>query len=300
MKQDKLSWSHLVRKAEEKGIPLFDYLLERSAAQMETDKASVLAKMESMLEVMEEAAAFGLTGVRSNSGLTGGSAKKLKEYYKKAESEKRPGLLGPVAGPAVMYALAAAEANAAMGRIVAAPTAGASGILPGVLISLQKHCGVSRKKAVEGLVVAGVIGEVIANRASIAGATGGCQAECGSGAAMAAGAVVYIFGGNGKQIGDAVSIVFKNMLGLVCDPVAGLVEVPCIKRNAGSVVQCLLAAELALAGVGSFVPADEAIDAMDKVGRSLPHGLRETAEGGLAMTPTAQAWAEKYFGGIRG
>ena len=148
--------------------------------------------------------------------------------------------------------------------------------------------------------MAGVIGEVIANRASIAGATGGCQAECGSGAAMAAGAVVYVFGGTGKQIGDAVSIVFKNMLGLVCDPVAGLVEVPCIKRNAGSVVQCFLAAELALAGVGSFIPADEAIDAMDKVGRSLPRGLRETAEGGLAMTPTARAWTEKYFKGISG
>ena len=199
-----------------------------------------------------------------------------------------------------MYALAAAEANAAMGRIVAAPTAGASGILPGVLLSLKENCGVPRKKLVEALLVAGVIGEVIANRASIAGATGGCQAECGSGAAMAAGAVVYVFGGNGKQIGDAVSIVFKNMLGLVCDPVAGLVEVPCIKRNAGSVMQCLLAAELALAGVGSFIPADEAIDAMDKVGRSLPGGLRETAEGGLAVTPTAKAWTENYFKKIHG
>ena len=191
-----------------------------------------------------------------------------------AGGNSRPALLGPVAGSAVMYALAAAEANAAMGRIVAAPTAGASGILPGVLMSLKEHCGVSREKLVEGLVIAGVIGEVIASRASIAGATGGCQAECGSGAAMAAGAVVYIFGGNGKQIGDAV---------------------PCIKRNAGSVVQCLLAAELALAGVGSFIPADEAIDAMDKVGRALPYGLRETAEGGLAVTPTAKVWTEEYF-----
>ena len=244
--------------------------------------------------------AFGMTGVKSNSGLTGGSAKKLKEYIETQQSKTRPGLLGPVVGTAVMYALAAAEANAAMGRIVAAPTAGASGILPGVLLALKEKCQVSREKLVEGLVVAGVIGEVIANRASIAGATGGCQAECGSGAAMAAGAVVYVFGGTGKQIGDAVSIVFKNMLGLVCDPVAGLVEVPCIKRNAGSVVQCFLAAELALAGVGSFIPADEAIDAMDKVGRSLPRGLRETAEGGLAMTPTARAWTEKYFKGISG
>ena len=300
MKQDKLAWAQLVGEAEAKQLPLIEYLLERSAAQLETDKASILAKMESMLQVMEEAVAFGLTGVRSNSGLTGGSAKKLKEYIKVAENKEKQDLLGPVAGRAVMYALAASEANAAMGRIVAAPTAGASGILPGVLMSVQENCGVPRAKLVESLVVAGVIGEVIAKRASIAGATGGCQAECGSGAAMAAGAVVYIFGGDGKQIGDAVSIVFKNMLGLVCDPVAGLVEVPCIKRNAGSVVQCLLAAELALAGVGSFIPADEAIDAMDKVGRSLPYGLRETAEGGLAVTPAARTWTEKYFKGVHG
>ena len=300
MKKDKLSWAGLVSEAEAKQLPLIDYLLERSAAQLETDKAAVLEKTESMLQVMEEAVAYGMTGVKSNSGLTGGSAKKLKEYITAAAGKEKQDLLGPVAGTAVMYALAAAEANAAMGRIVAAPTAGASGILPGVLLSLKENCGVPRKKLVEALLVAGVIGEVIANRASIAGATGGCQAECGSGAAMAAGAVVYIFGGDGNQIGDAVSIVFKNMLGLVCDPVAGLVEVPCIKRNAGSVTQCLLAAELALAGVGSFIPADEAIDAMDKVGRALPRSLRETAEGGLAVTPTAQAWAEKYFKEIHG
>ena len=291
-----MSWARLVSQSEAKQLTLLDYLLERSAAQLETEKVYILAKMDSMLQVMEEAVAFGMTGVTSNSGLTGGSAKKLKGYMETVQAGgNRPALLGPVAGSAVTYALAAAEANAAMGRIVAAPTAGASGILPGVLMSLKEHCGVPRTKLVEGLVIAGVIGEVIASRASIAGATGGCQAECGSGAAMAAGAVVYIFGGNGKQIGDAVSIVFKNMLGLVCDPVAGLVEVPCIKRNAGSVVQCLLAAELALAGVGSFIPADEAIDAMDKVGRALPYGLRETAEGGLAVTPTAKAWTEEYF-----
>ena len=300
MKKDKLSWAQMVCEAEDKGLTLIDFLLERSAAQLETDKQSVLERMGEMFRVMEESVAFGMTGVKSNSGLTGGSAKKLKEYIETQQSKTRPGLLGPVVGTAVMYALAAAEANAAMGRIVAAPTAGASGILPGVLLALKEKCQVSREKLVEGLVVAGVIGEVIANRASIAGATGGCQAECGSGAAMAAGAVVYVFGGTGKQIGDAVSIVFKNMLGLVCDPVAGLVEVPCIKRNAGSVVQCFLAAELALAGVGIFIPADEAIDAMDKVGRSLPRGLRETAEGGLAMTPTARAWTEKYFKGISG
>ena len=299
MKKDKLSWAGLVREAEEKKMPLVDFLLQRSAAQLEITPEAIMEKMENMMQIMEEAVLFGLSGVKSNSGLTGGAGKQLKEYIQQARASK-PSLLGEVAGAAVAHALAAAEANAAMGRIVAAPTAGASGILPGVLTAMQACYDMSRLKALEGLVVAGVIGEVIASRASIAGATGGCQAECGSGAAMAAGAIVHMLGGNGQQIGDAVSMVFQNVLGLVCDPVAGLVEVPCVKRNAGCVVQSFLAAEMALAGIGSFIPADEAIDAMDRVGRSLPKALRETAEGGLAATPTARAWAEKYFQEIRG
>lgn len=286
-----------MQEAEENKQPLFRYLLERSAKQAEITPDEVLQKLSHMLQVMEEAAAFGLTGVHSTSGLTGGSGKRLQEYNQRKREPGQISLLGPVAGDAVMYALAAAEANAAMGRIVAAPTAGASGILPGVLLSLRENCCLSQDRLLEGLVIAGTIGEVIASRATLAGASGGCQAECGSGAAMAAGATVHMLGGDGKQIGDAISIVFKNMLGLVCDPVAGLVEIPCIKRNAGSVMQCFLAAEMALAGIGSFIPADEAIDAMERVGRSLPHGLRETAEGGMALTPTAMAWAEKYFSG---
>lgn len=297
MKRDKLAWMQLMQEAEENKQSLFRYLLERSARQAEITTDEVLQRLSDMLQVMEEAADFGLSGVRSTSGLTGGSGRRLQEYNQQKRELEQISLLGPVAGDAVMYALAAAEANAAMGRIVAAPTAGASGILPGVLLSLRENYSLSRDRLLEGLVIAGAIGEVIASRATLAGASGGCQAECGSGAAMAAGATVHMLGGDGKQIGDAISIVFKNMLGLVCDPVAGLVEVPCIKRNAGSVMQCFLAAEMALAGIGSFIPADEAIDAMERVGRSLPHGLRETAEGGMALTPTAMAWAEKYFSG---
>lgn len=297
MKRDKLAWMQLMQEAEENKQSLFRYLLERSARQAEIMTDEVLQRLSDMLQVMEEAADFGLSGVRSTSGLTGGSGRRLQEYNQQKRELEQISLLGPVAGDAVMYALAAAEANAAMGRIVAAPTAGASGILPGVLLSLRENYSLSRDRLLEGLVIAGAIGEVIASRATLAGASGGCQAECGSGAAMAAGATVHMLGGDGKQIGDAISIVFKNMLGLVCDPVAGLVEVPCIKRNAGSVMQCFLAAEMALAGIGSFIPADEAIDAMERVGRSLPHGLRETAEGGMALTPTAMAWAEKYFSG---
>lgn len=296
MRLDRLSWAEFVREAEKQRTGLFDCLLNHEAAQLEMDKAAVLARLSSLLDIMEESARYGLTGVRSNSGLTGGSAKKMAEAFADAEKAESLALLGPLASDAVLYATAVAECNAAMGRIVAAPTAGASGIVPGVLLALKKHYNLGRAALAEGLMVAGVIGEVIADRATLAGATGGCQAECGSGAAMAAGAAVYLLGGDGRQIDTAVSIVFKNVLGLVCDPVAGLVEVPCIKRNAGCTVQALLAAQMALLGITSFIPADEAIDAMERVGRSLPHGLRETAEGGMATTPTAQAWAKKYFG----
>ena len=274
MKQDKLSWARLVSQSEAKQLPLLDYLLERSAAQLETEKASILAKMDAMLQVMEEAVAFGMTGVTSNSGLTGGSAKKLKEYMEtiQAGGNSRPALLGPVAGSAECSH--GAHRGGAYGRSQR-HTAGCADVPERTLRRTPDKTG---RRA----------GYCRCDRRSDRQPGFHCRRN-----RRLPG--VYIFGGNGKQIGDAVSIVFKNMLGLVCDPVAGLVEVPCIKRNAGSVVQCLLAAELALAGVGSFIPADEAIDAMDKVGRALPYGLRETAEGGLAVTPTAKAWTEEYF-----
>ncbi|MBR2140595.1 MAG: L-serine ammonia-lyase, iron-sulfur-dependent, subunit alpha, partial [Phascolarctobacterium sp.] len=260
--------------------------------ELECSKEELLAKMEAMLVVIKESIDFGLTGVRSHSGLTGGAAKRLLEA---SEQKQFNNILGDKAKDAMVYAMAVAEANAAMGRIVAAPTAGASGVLPGVFFALKKHYNLSDQVLAEGLVVAGGIGLVIADRASLAGATGGCQAECGSAAAMAAGAAVAMLGGSPAQIGHAVSIVFKNVLGLVCDPVAGLVEVPCIKRNGSCAVQALAAAELSLAGIESFIPADEAIDAMKSVGDSLPCALKETAGGGMATTPTALAWAKTYF-----
>ncbi len=292
MANDKISLNALIERAEAENKSLGGLLLPLSAADLEITEAELLEKMAGMLKVMEESAAHGLTGVRSHSGLTGGSARKMQE------AAAKPGfnnLLGGLATDAVTYALAVSECNAAMGRIVAAPTAGAAGVLPGVLLALKKHCGLSDEALARALVVAGNIGLVIASRASLAGAVGGCQAECGSAAAMAAGAAVDALGGTPEQAGAAVSIVFKNMLGLVCDPVAGLVEVPCIKRNGGAAVQALLAAEMALAGVGSFIPADEAIDAMKRVGDSMPCALRETAEGGMAQAPAALAWAKAYF-----
>lgn len=292
MKKDKLSLNAWIAKAEANGQSMQEFLIDYNAKELECSKEELLTKMERMLEVIKESIDFGLTGVRSRSGLTGGDAKRLKEA---SEEKQFSNILGDKAKDAMVYAMAVAEANAAMGRIVAAPTAGASGVLPGVFFALKKHYGLSDQVLAEGLVVAGGIGLVIADRASLAGATGGCQAECGSAAAMAAGAAVAMLGGTPTQVGHAVAIVFKNILGLVCDPVAGLVEVPCIKRNGSCALQALAAAELALAGIGSFIPADETIDAMKSVGDSLPCALKETAGGGMATTPTALAWAKKYF-----
>jgi len=292
MKKDKLSLNSWIAEAEASGKSMQEFLIEYNAKELECSKEELLAKMEAMLVVIKESIDFGLTGVRSHSGLTGGAAKRLLEA---SEQKQFNNILGDKAKDAMVYAMAVAEANAAMGRIVAAPTAGASGVLPGVFFALKKHYNLSDQVLAEGLVVAGGIGLVIADRASLAGATGGCQAECGSAAAMAAGAAVAMLGGSPAQIGHAVSIVFKNVLGLVCDPVAGLVEVPCIKRNGSCALQALAAAELALAGIESFIPADEAIDAMKSVGDSLPCALKETAGGGMATTPTALAWAKTYF-----
>jgi len=292
MKKDKLSLNSWISEAEASGKSMQEFLIEYNAKELECSREELLAKMEAMLVVIKESIDFGLTGVRSHSGLTGGAAKRLLEA---SEQKQFNNILGDKAKDAMVYAMAVAEANAAMGRIVAAPTAGASGVLPGVFFALKKHYNLSDQVLAEGLVVAGGIGLVIADRASLAGATGGCQAECGSAAAMAAGAAVAMLGGSPAQIGHAVSIVFKNVLGLVCDPVAGLVEVPCIKRNGSCALQALAAAELALAGIESFIPADEAIDAMKSVGDSLPCALKETAGGGMATTPTALAWAKTYF-----
>ncbi|MDO4177618.1 MAG: L-serine ammonia-lyase, iron-sulfur-dependent, subunit alpha [Phascolarctobacterium sp.] len=292
MKKDKLSLLRLIEESQQQDCSFQDFLLQYNAKELETTPEKLLAQMKAMLKVMRGSIDYGLTGVKSRSNLTGGDAKKL---LAASGNERFVGILGEKAFDAVVYAMAVGECNAAMGRIVAAPTAGASGVLPGVFFSLAKHYNLSDDELAKGLVVAGTIGMVIGTRASLAGATGGCQAECGSAGAMAAGAAVSMLGGNAEQVGTAVAIVFKNILGLVCDPVAGLVEVPCIKRNGACALQALLAAELSLAGITSFINCDEAIDAMKEVGDLLPCALRETAGGGLALSPSALAWAKKYF-----
>ena len=206
---------------------------------------------------------------------------------------KKGGMCGGFILKASAIALEVATYNASMGRIVAAPTAGSCGILPGMLFAWEEFYGKDaadkERKLTEALVVAGAVGEIIANRATLAGAEGGCQAECGAAAAMGSAALVYLQGGSCEAVSNAVALTLKSVLGLVCDPVGGLVESPCIKRNGLLVSVGILAADMALAGISSLIPADEVIDAMGQIGRSIPPSLRETSRGGLAVTPTAKA-----------
>jgi len=288
----KVSLEEWIQTATAQAVSFTDFCVDFQSKELELTATEVLARMEGMLFVMEESIAAGLKGPRSKGGLVGGDAQKLQRYL----ASKQQNMLGSFIGRAVAYSMAVGEANAAMGRIVAAPTAGSSGVLPAILFALKAEYNVKSLDLAKGLVVAGAIGMVIASRASLAGATGGCQAECGSAGAMAAAAMVSLLGGTPSQVGNAVAITIKNMLGLVCDPVAGLVEVPCVKRNAGAVSQAIVAAEMALAGIESVIPVDEVIDAMDSVGQSMHCSLKETAQGGLAITPTALALTEKIFG----
>ena len=266
--------------------------IEKQAEESGLDALAVREKMRHHLRVMQEAAQQGLDErLRSVTGLTGGQAALM---MKRLQAGKC--LAGNLLGKAEVYALATAECNGCMGKIVAAPTAGACGILPGAVLAMMEENGATEEQAVDALFVAAAVGQAIATQASISGAEGGCQAECGAASAMAAAAMVELCGGTPKQCEHACAIALKNILGLVCDPVAGLVEIPCIKRNAGGVGNALVAAELALAGVESHIPADEVIVAMKKIGDTMSSTLKETAEGGLAVTPTGKKLCEKVFG----
>jgi len=288
MVDNKLSLQLWIDDASRQSISFGDYCIRSQSEELCIPGEELISRMVIALEVMDAAIRHGLSGKRSSSGLVGGDGQKMLATLK----EKPEGyLLGTTVSKAIMMSLAAAESNSCMGRIVAAPTAGSSGVLPGVLFAIGESKNFDRKHLARGLVVAGCVGLVIASRASLSGAEGGCQAECGSAAAMAAGAVVDLCGGTPAQVGDAVAIAMKNMLGLVCDPVAGLVEVPCVKRNAGAAAQALAAAEMALCGISSAIPVDEVIDAMASIGHSMPCTLKETSQGGLAMTPTGKSIA---------
>ena len=264
--------------------PFWEVVLEYDIEERQVTRQQSIAKMLSTWQAMMDAADRYTGKRRSVSGLVGGDGLKMRQYTMRGRS-----LSGGYISEVIAEALSMAESNACMRRIVAAPTAGACGVLPAVLLPLCKYEELTQVQILEALYVACGIGAVIAHKASIAGASGGCQAEIGTASAMAAGALVALRGGDGQQIGHAVAMAIKNLLGLVCDPVAGLVEVPCVKRNVIGAVNAVSAADMALAGIESRIDVDEVIDAMGEVGRRLPVEFRETALGGLAATPTGKA-----------
>lgn len=264
-----------------KDMPIWKYTI-CSEVTDEVSEETLFNQMKKNLETMKLSALQGMEReIKSVSGLIGGDAIKLSEYAKSNKS-----LCGPFIINAMARALSCSEVNAAMGKIVAAPTAGSCGILPGAIISAGEKLGKSDEDLVKALFTASGIGIIIARNASISGAEGGCQAECGSAAAMAAGALVEMMGGTVHMALDAAAIVIKNVLGLVCDPIAGLVEIPCAKRNISGTVMSLAAADLVMSGVESKIPFDDAVMAMNRVGREMSCSLKETAMGGLAVTPS--------------
>ena len=273
----------LLRLCEEQNLPISEIMRQREIRVGERDAAETDKKMDHVLEIMKEAAFSPIQHpIRSMGGLIGGESKKLSEHFASGN-----GLCGELLEKAMIYAMATLETNASMGLIVASPTAGSAGIVPGLLLAFQKVYEISDEAIRQVLFNAGAVGYLAMRNATVAGAVGGCQAEVGIASAMAASAAVELMDGTPKQCLDAASTVLMNMLGLVCDPVGGLVEYPCQNRNAAGVANALIATEMTLAGVPQLIPFDEMLEAMYKVGKRLPAELRETALGGCAATPSA-------------
>ena len=267
----------------EKNLPISEIMRQREIILGETTAEDVDARMARVLEIMKDAAFSPIEKpVRSMGGLIGGEAKKISDH-----KDTGKGLCGDLLERAVIYAMATLETNASMGVIVASPTAGSAGIVPGLLLALQETYNLSDEQIKQGLYNASAIGYLAMRNATVAGAVGGCQAEVGIASAMAASATVELMGGSPEQSLAAASTVLMNMLGLVCDPVGGLVEYPCQNRNAAGVANAIIAAEMALAGIPQLIPLDEMIQTMFTVGKKLPAELRETAMGGCATTPSA-------------
>ena len=281
-----VSVENLLRAAGD--MPLWEAVLTDDLRDRGGERDTSWEKMTRLWRAMVESVEGYDPARRSACNLTGGDARKVET--------RAVSLAGPVLTDIIATALKVGECNACMGRIVAAPTAGASGVLPAVLLPIRKKYDFSEEEMVKALYVSAGFGQVIATRASIAGAEGGCQAEIGSASAMAAAALVSLLGGSPEQMAAACATALQNLLGLVCDPVAGLVEVPCVKRNVIGAVNALTAAELALAGVENVIPCDEVIDAMRAVGDVMPAALRETGGGGLSATPTGRRIAEELLG----
>jgi L-serine dehydratase len=275
--------AELVELAESQNVKIAEIMIQQEIDITGVTREEIMGKMDRNLTVMEEAVERGLKGVQSVTGLTGGDAVLLQNYIQSGKS-----LSGNLILDAVSKAVATNEVNAAMGTICATPTAGSAGVVPGTLFAVQNKLNPTRKEMIEFLFTSGAFGFVVANNASISGV--------GSASGMAAAAIVEMAGGTPSQAAEAMAITLKNMLGLVCDPVAGLVEVPCVKRNAMGAANAMIAADMALAGITSRIPCDEVIDAMYKIGQTMPVALRETAQGGLAATPTGRELEAKIFG----
>lgn len=283
--------NELIKLAENEKISMAKLMIKTESEQSGYSESVIINKMAEQLDVMKDAVRRGTENpVMSRTGLTGGDGHRLFQYAQNGNS-----FVHPEALKVVSYALGVSEVNAAMGRIVATPTAGSAGILPAVLIHALDSGNYSREEVILSMFTASALGLVIANKASISGAAGGCQAEIGSATAMAAGTLVELGGGTPAQVGNAVGIALKNSLGLVCDPVAGLVEIPCIVRNGLHAIVAQAAADMALAGVRSVIPPDEVIHVMHEVGQQMPESLRETGIGGLAGTPTGQKIRKQIF-----
>lgn len=265
----------------------WEIVRDNDCTELELTKEEAFQRMQTMYEAMKEADASYDASLSSASGLVGGDGEKV------AVARQGGSLLcGPFLGLVMEKAIKMGESNACMKRIVAAPTAGSCGVVPAVFLSLEQEKGYPLEEMVKALYVSAGIGGIIAQRASISGAAGGCQAEIGAASAMAAGGVAFLLGGDGEAIAHAAALAMKNLLGLACDPVAGLVEVPCVKRNVIGAVNALTSADLVNAGIRSKIPPDEVFDAMRSVGKALPSELKETGKGGLAATPTGIAFKE--------
>lgn len=277
----------LTNKCKKNNLEIWQVVIKEQSKETLEDENIIFNRMMDMFLVMKATLNNYDKTAKSHSNMAGGDGEKIHQYNKNENK-----LLGPFLSEVIENAVKTAECNACMKRIVAAPTAGSCGVIPAVLISYQKIFNISDDEITKALLVSAGIGSVIAENASISGARGGCQAEIGSASAMAAGAVAYLESKDNEKIVNAVAFAIKNMMGLVCDPVAGLVEVPCIKRNASGAVNAITSAYMSLCGIKSIIPADEVIGAMDEVGKNLPSCYKETSLGGLAVTPTAKKIAK--------
>lgn len=284
--------SELITISEERGVQPWEIIIENEIELTGKPREKIFEKLDARYEVMYNSAHGALEHPLNTVGkLISGIASTQNEYAKSTN-----GLCGGFINRVMALALSSSEVNASMGKICAAPTAGSCGILPAVLVGMHEEFNLPRDTVIKGLITASGIGAVVVKNATVAGAEGGCQAECGVAAAMAAAAAVQMFGGTARQIADACSIVLMNAMGLACDPIAGLVQVPCAQRNASQAVNALLSADLALGGMKSIIPVDEVIEAMYSVGKMMPPAIKETALGGVAATPTGRRIFKEIFG----